>query len=65
MYQKAKKYTLNSPRLKKVMGIFLLFIGFIALITPFTPGATILLFVGFELLGLRFILLDKILGKKL
>ncbi len=64
MYDKAKNYTLTRPRLKKVVGGFLVFIGFVALVTPLTPGAAFLLFVGFELLGLRFMFVDRLLGRK-
>jgi len=39
-----------------------LLIGLIALITPFTPGSW-LIFVGLELLGIRFLLWDKIKNK--
>jgi len=34
-------------------------VGFIALIAPIVPGAP-LVFVGFEILGLRFVFTDKI-----
>ncbi len=64
MYEKAKNFTLTRPRLKKVVGGLLVFIGFIALITPLTPGAALLLFVGFELMGLRFMFLEKVLKRK-
>lgn len=64
MYKKAKDYTLSRPHLRKMVGFFFVFIGFIALVTPFTPGATLLLFVGFEFLGLRFMFLDRLMGKK-
>jgi len=36
--------------LKKITGVLLIFIGFIALVTPLTPGAW-LMFVGLGLLG--------------
>lgn len=56
----------NSPRLKRVVGIVLVLVGLTALLTPLTPGSW-LIFVGLELLGLRFLLWDKIkqrFGKK-
>jgi uncharacterized protein YqgC (DUF456 family) len=37
---------------KKILGIALIIIGFVALLTPFTPGSW-LIFVGLELLGFR------------
>jgi len=43
---------------KKALGIFLIILGFLALITPFSPGSWLIL-VGLELLGLRFLLEDK------
>jgi uncharacterized protein YqgC (DUF456 family) len=45
--------------LKYVAGIVLILIGFIALVTPLTPGAW-LMFVGLELIGVRLTLWDKI-----
>lgn len=38
--------------LKKVLGVLLIIVGFLALVTPLTPGG-ILFFVGLELLGIR------------
>lgn len=40
---------------KKILGVILLILGFIILITPFTPGALVILFLGLELLGLRLV----------
>ncbi len=45
--------------LKMAGGIILIIIGFLALVTPLTPGAW-LLFVGLELIGVRLTLWDKI-----
>ena len=44
---------------KKTIGILLIVIGFLALVTPFTPGSW-LVFVGLELLGFRLLFWDKI-----
>ncbi|MFA5830317.1 MAG: hypothetical protein WC878_00630 [Candidatus Paceibacterota bacterium] len=44
---------------RKTVGILLLFVGFISLVTPLTPGSW-LVFVGAELLGVRLLFLDKI-----
>ena len=41
--------------LKIILGVLCLLIGFFALVTPFTPGAWLLL-VGLELLGLSALL---------
>ena len=37
----------------------LVIVGFLALVTPFSPGSWLIL-IGFELLGLRFLLEDKL-----
>ena len=45
---------------KKIIGILAVFVGLIALITPFTPGAFWLIFLGLELLGIHFVFGEKI-----
>jgi uncharacterized protein YqgC (DUF456 family) len=45
--------------IRKLLGIFLFFIGLLALITPFTPGSW-LIFVGLEFLGFRMLFWEKI-----
>ena len=52
-------YTAHMRILKQVGGVLLIIIGFIALVTPFTPGAW-LMFVGLELIGVRLAAWDKI-----
>ena len=59
MKEYLKKLFSENPKIKKTSGVILVLVGLIALLTPFTPGSW-LIFVGFELLGLRFLLLDKI-----
>jgi len=44
--------------LKKILGVFLIIIGVLALVTPFTPGSW-LIFVGLGLFGSRIILMDE------
>jgi len=44
---------------KKALGVVLVIVGFLALVTPFSPGSWLIL-IGFELLGLRFLLEDKL-----
>jgi uncharacterized protein YqgC (DUF456 family) len=44
---------------KKIIGIVLIIIGFLALVTPLTPGSW-LVFIGLELFGVRLVFLDKI-----
>lgn len=51
MFGFLKEKVLANQKIKKVVGIFLIFVGFIALVTPFTPGSW-LMFIGFELLGI-------------
>ena len=41
--------------LKIILGVFCIIIGFVALVTPLTPGAWLLI-VGLELLGLTSLL---------
>lgn len=45
--------------LKKALGIILIILGFLALITPCSPGSWLIL-VGLEFLGLGFLLEDKL-----
>lgn len=63
MYEKAKNYTLIRPRLRKTVGILLIILGFAGVILPVIPGA-ILLFIGLEFLGLRFLFVDRMLKRK-
>lgn len=59
MYDRMKTYTDSKPRTRKIVGWFFVVVGFIALVTPLTPGG-FLFFVGLELLGIRFIGAEKI-----
>lgn len=59
MYERFNSYTLEKPRLRKIIGWVLVVFGFVALVTPLTPGG-LLFFVGLELLGLRFIGTEKL-----
>ena len=45
--------------LKKALGIVLIILGFLALITPCSPGSWLIL-VGLEFLGLGFLLEDRL-----
>jgi uncharacterized protein YqgC (DUF456 family) len=45
--------------LKPIAGVILIILGFLALITPFTPGSW-LIFVGLGLLGVRLAVWDEI-----
>lgn len=41
--------------LRKTLGITLIILGFLALVTPFSPGSWLIL-IGLEILGFRFLL---------
>lgn len=57
--EKLKQLAESKSPWKKVIGIILFIVGFIALITPFTPGSW-LIFVGLELLGFRLAMWEKL-----
>lgn len=59
MKERLEKMFEHRPKLTKIIGIVLVAIGFIALITPLTPGAW-LIFLGLELLGVKLLLWRKI-----
>ena len=46
---------------KKIVGVILILLGFVALVTPLSPGSWLIL-VGLELLGWRIVLQDKLLA---
>lgn len=46
--------------LKKILGILLIVYGLVALVTPLTPASAIALFVGLELVGLSFLMPQRI-----
>ncbi|MEK7663937.1 MAG: hypothetical protein AAB340_00600 [Patescibacteria group bacterium] len=50
----------ETKKRKRLIGVFAIIVGFTALVTPFTPGAAWLIFIGLQLLGLHFVFLDKI-----
>ena len=59
MLKRFNNYTISRPRLRKIMGWIFVVIGFVALVAPIIPGAP-LVFIGFEILGLRFVFTDKV-----
>ncbi len=63
MFTKIKQYTATHPRFKKVVGWVFIIVGFVALVTPLTPGGFLFL-VGLEFLGLRFVFLDRLFRRK-
>lgn len=44
---------------KKVLGVGLIVLGIVALVTPLTPGSVVMIFMGLEFLGVRFLFLDN------
>ena len=65
MLEIAKEYIHNNPKIKKTIGVILILVGFVALITPLTPGSWLAI-IGLELLGVRILFFDKLKfwGKK-
>ncbi|MDO8537055.1 MAG: PGPGW domain-containing protein [bacterium] len=53
------KLSSGNGKAKRIIGVILILVGLTALVTPFTPGSW-LVFVGLELLGIRFLLWEKI-----
>lgn len=56
--QRLKTLAESKSPYKKAVGVLLIIIGFIALVTPLTPGSW-LIFVGLELIGIRLALWEK------
>ena len=54
-----KKIWRENPKVKKTVGVILVIVGFIGIVTPFTPWG-LLFFLGLEILGVRFLIWDKI-----
>ncbi|HMO77830.1 MAG TPA: hypothetical protein PKA42_00785 [Candidatus Paceibacterota bacterium] len=63
MYNKAKNYAFSQPYFRRVLGVTLILLGFLALITPLTPGALIMLVGGLELLGIRLLFIDRLINR--
>lgn len=59
MYKRFQNFGLNRPRLRKSVGWVLIVFGFLALVTPLTPGG-LLFFVGLELAGIRLAAFDTV-----
>ncbi len=58
-----KDYLHDHPYIKMVSGIILIIIGFVALVTPLTPGSWLIIF-GLELIGVRLVICNRILNLK-
>ena len=50
----------EKGRHKRLIGLILILVGLIALVTPFTPGATWFIIIGMHMMGIHLIFLDKI-----
>lgn len=59
MKEKIRKILADNPKIRKVIGVVLIIIGVISIITPLTPVG-FLLVVGLEMLGIRYLVWDKI-----
>lgn len=44
---------------QKTVGVVLVILGIVAFLTPLTPGSVILVFLGLELLGFKFLFIEK------
>ncbi|HEY4502356.1 MAG TPA: PGPGW domain-containing protein [Candidatus Paceibacterota bacterium] len=52
---------MNFKFFRKVFGVLLLVLGFLALLTPLTPGSW-LIFIGVEILGIEMLSQERIKG---
>jgi hypothetical protein len=59
MKEKIKSLWNENRKLRRTIGWILVVIGFLSIITPLTPGG-FLFFIGLEILGIDFLLWDKI-----
>jgi len=59
MKNKLSSFLEKYPKIRKALGIFLVIVGIISILTPFTPLG-ILFFVGLEFLGMREALLERL-----
>jgi hypothetical protein len=53
-----KRIIAANPRLRKLLGVFLVILGLIIHLIPFVPASWII-FIGLELLGVRLLLQNK------
>jgi len=56
--KKFLKEVYDTLKIRKAIGIFLVIFGFVGIVTPFTPWG-FLFFVGLELLGIRFLWIER------
>ncbi len=59
MLEKIRTFLRERPWLKRAVGVLCIVLGLLALVTPLTPGSW-LVFVGLELLGIRWLAWDKV-----
>lgn len=60
MYQKAKKFTLSRPMLRKTLAFFCLLTGIIGLVLPLIPGI-LLLILSYRLFECRISFFERFL----
>jgi hypothetical protein len=58
LFDVCKEYIHARSYIKKVVGIILVAVGFIAFVTPLTPGSWLAI-IGLELLGVRILFFDR------
>jgi len=49
---------------RRLIGLISILVGLVALITPFTPGASWLIFIGMQMMGFHLVFFDKLFRKK-
>lgn len=59
MKEYLKKIWTNNPKVRKMIGVIFVIIGFLSVITPFTPLGFLFL-IGLEVLGIRILVWDKL-----
>ena len=62
MYERAKQFTLERPKLRRTVGIILILIGLLGLVMPFIPGIVFVV-IGLEFFGMRLLFIDRTIDK--
>lgn len=62
MYERAKQFTLERPKLRRTVGIILILIGLLGLVMPVIPGIVFVV-IGLEFFGMRLLFIDRTIDK--
>ncbi len=62
MYERAKQFTLERPKLKRTVGVILILIGLLGLVMPVIPGIVFVV-IGLEFFGMRLLFIDRTIDK--